>query len=132
YLFLKFKSGLLVEIKNSWASPVKIRQMILGGTRQMIIYDDVEPSQKIKVYKFEAIPTNDEMRNKVLVDYRLGDISIPKFSAHEPLKAALTDFFESIEKNVAPYSNAVKALPVIAVIEKAMTSLHEDGKWIAL
>lgn len=132
YLFLKFSSGLLVEIKSSWASPVKIRQIIFGGSKQMIIYDDVEPTQKIKVYNFEAVPFNDEMRKKALVDYRLGDISIPKFSAHEPLKAALTDFFDAIKSGRVPYSSVSKAIPVIKTLEQATLSLKSDGNWIAL
>jgi predicted dehydrogenase len=132
YLFLKFPSGLLVEIKSSWASPVKIRQIIFGGSKQMVIYDDVEPTHKIKIYKYEAMNGDDEMRNKALVDYRLGDISIPKFSAHEPLKAALFDFKQAIEQGRNPYSHAEKALPVIRILEHAMQSLREDGNWVAL
>jgi predicted dehydrogenase len=132
YLFLKFPSGLLVEIKSSWASPVKIRQIIFGGSKQMIIYDDVEPTHKIKVYKYEAIFGNEELRSKALVDYRLGDITIPKFSAHEPLKAALNDFKTSIEQGRKPISDAEKALPVIRILEKAMQALQQDGNWVAL
>jgi predicted dehydrogenase len=132
YLFLKFPSGLLVEIKSSWASPVKIRQIIFGGSKQMVIYDDVEPTHKIKVYKYEAITGDDEMRTKALVDYRLGDIAIPKFSAHEPLKAALFDFKEAIQQGRKPFSDAGKALPVIQILDKAMQSLREDGNWIVI
>lgn len=132
YLFLKFASGLLVQVKSSWASPVKIRQMIFGGSKQMIIYDDVDPTHKIKVYTYEALNGSLENRTKALIDYRLGDISIPKFSSHEPLTAALKDFIRAIEEGRAPYSSADKATRVIHILEKAMQSLHADGNWMAL
>ena len=132
YLFLYYPSGLLVQINCSWASPVKIRQMIIAGDKQMIIYDDIEPSQKIKLYEFSAVSSNDKSRQEALMDYRLGDISIPKFSTNEPLKSALDDYLNCISNNGTPISSAESALEIVQLIEKAEESLKENGKLITL
>lgn len=132
YIFLYYASNLLVQINCSWASPVKIRQMIIGGEHQMIIYEDIEPTDKIKIYNFESIGSNDESKNQVLVDYRLGDVMIPKFSTREPLKNMLDDFFRCIIHDETPFSSAEKALENVIILEKAELSLYNNGALIEL
>lgn len=132
YLFLHYHSGLIVQVHSSWASPVKIRQLTIGGTQKMIIYDDIEPSHKLKVYDYSARVLDSDERNHILVDYRLGDVSIPKFSNPEPLKSALVDFFQSIHAQKEPLSNAIAALEIISWLEKAQQSLSQNGTLISL
>ncbi len=132
YLFIYYASGLLVQINCSWASPVKIRQMIIAGSEQMIIYDDIEPSHKIKLYNYQAFPVNDEIRQKILIDYRLGDITIPKFSTKEPLKSVLEDFLHCIINNSKPRSNGEDALEIVNLLELAELSLSNNGKLISV
>lgn len=132
YLFLHYDSGLMVQVHCSWASPVKIRQLTLGGTRKMIIYDDIEPSHKLKLYDYSARPADSNQRNHILVDYRLGDVSIPKFPMSEPLKGALSDFLQAISENRSPLSNAGAALEIIRWLERAELSLSQNGALISL
>jgi predicted dehydrogenase len=132
YLFLYYPSGLLVQVNCSWASPVKIRQIILGGSRKMIIYDDIEPSHKLKIYDYSAVSLNDETRKKILVDYRLGDVIIPKFSTEEPLRAAIEDFLHCIQTGNKPISDARGALRIISILEKAELSLKNNGTLIEI
>jgi len=132
YIFLNYSSGLLVQINCSWASPVKIRKSIIGGSQQMIIYDDVEPTEKLKIYDYRNVEKDKPNAQKLLVDYRLGDVTIPKLSLMEPLKSAVTDFFESIIEKRSPLSNIQTGIDVVRILECADLSLKQDGKPIAL
>lgn len=132
YIFLYYESGLLVQINCSWASPVKIREMIIGGESQMIIYDDIEPTDKVKIYDFEQVGVNEEYKKQALIDYRLGDLTIPKFSTKEPLKKMLENFFYCILHQTKPFSSAEKALDIIVILEKAEQSLRNQGELIEL
>jgi len=132
YIFLHYPSDLLVQINCSWASPAKIRQIIIGGEKQMVIFDDIEPSHKVKIYDFKAIESTDEDRKKVLIDYRLGDIHIPKFSTEEPLRCMVEDFFNCIRTGGTPFSSPERALDIVRIIEKAETSLYNHGALIEL
>ncbi|MFT6210344.1 MAG: putative dehydrogenase [Bacteroidia bacterium] len=132
YIFLTYSSGLLVQINCSWASPVKIRKTIIGGSQRMIIYDDVEPTEKLKIYDYRNVENDKSNPKKVLVDYRLGDVSIPKLSLTEPLQSAVTDFFESIIEKRSPLSNIQTGIDVVKVLECADLSLKQNGKPITL
>ncbi|MCS6819812.1 MAG: Gfo/Idh/MocA family oxidoreductase, partial [Chitinophagales bacterium] len=101
YLFLYYKSGMLVQINASWASPVKIRKMIVGGEKKMMIYDDIEPTNKLTIYEYEQNPKYDENKTK-LTDYRLGNITIPKIEPGEALQNALKDFLYCIQNGTQP------------------------------
>lgn len=132
YIFLTYSSGLLAQINCSWASPVKIRKTIIGGSERMIIYDDVEPTEKLKVYDYHNVEYDKSNPKKLLVDYRLGDVSIPKLALTEPLKSAVSDFFESIIMKRPPLSNIQTGIDVVRILECADVSLKQNGIPIAL
>lgn len=129
YIFLYYPDNLIVHINCSWASPTKIRQMIIGGEKKMIIYDEVEPSQKIKIYDYS---TTIKHRDSTLIDYRLGDISIPKFSTIEPLQKMLNTFFNCIESNEYSFYSPHDAIKMIRIIECLERSLLSNGDIIEL
>lgn len=131
YLFVYYESGLMVHINTSWASPVKIRKMIIGGEKKLIIYDDIEPSNKLTVYDFDHNIAEDEDK-KTLVDYRLGNIVIPKFEVVESLRSCLEDFHASIKYGKLPVSSGKSALAVISIIESAIISIREGGTKICI
>lgn len=131
YIFLYYPSGILVQINSSWASPVKIRKMIIGGEKKMIIYDDVEPTNKLVIYDYEQNIKFDDSKTK-LTDYRLGNITIPKYEIHEPLKNVLNEFYDCIIMKKHPLADGNNALGVINILEKAELSLHQNGKLIEL
>ncbi|CAK9249851.1 unnamed protein product [Sphagnum jensenii] len=112
YLFLEYESGLLVQINGSWASPVKIRKMIIGGEKKMIIYDDIESTNKLIIYDYMSNGTPDQNKSK-LIDYRLGDITIPKYEITEPLSNVMAEFYDCILNNRSPLSDGINALDVV-------------------
>lgn len=126
YLFLFYSSGLMVQINSSWASPVKIRKMIVGGTKRMLIYDDIEPSNKLIIYEYERTLARD-VNKESLSDYRLGNISIPKYEQKESLASVIEDFLSCIETKKTPLADSVNAIEVIKILEKAQDSLRLGG-----
>lgn len=131
YMFLYYRSGLLVQINSSWASPVKMRKMIIGGDKRMIVYDDVEPTNKLVIYDYEQNIPLDEGKTK-LTDYRLGNISIPKVASEEALRNVVEEFYRCIQTKTQPLSNGMNAIAVIKILEKAQQSLHSGGELISL
>ena len=126
YLFLEYESGLLIQINGSWASPVKIRKMIIGGEKKMIIYDDIESTNKLIIYDYMSKQTADENKSK-LIDYRLGDITIPKYEITEPLSNVIAEFYDCILTGRKPLSDGINALDVVRILEKAEQSLKSNG-----
>jgi predicted dehydrogenase len=131
YLFLYYRSEMLVQINSSWASPVKMRKMIIGGEKRMLIYDDIEPTNKLIIYEYEQNIRYDENKTK-LTDYRLGNIIIPKYEPTEALRNALIDFLKSIDTGKPPLANGENALLVVNILEKAQQSLKLNGAIIPL
>lgn len=130
YLFIRFPGRFVAHISSSWSSPVKIRKILIGGTEKMIVYDDVEPTEKIKVYDTGYKIKNDEDKHKVLVDYRTGDIFVPKINQTEALSLLAEDFIESIKENRKPLSDANTGLEVVKILEAAQKSIKMNGKEI--
>lgn len=131
YLILYYPSGMLVHLNCSWASPVKIRQMIFGGSDKMVIYDDIEPSNKLSVYEYSASEPSDEERRKTLVDYRLGEVRIPKLPLTEALSVLVEDFYQTIHGGLSYYRPDM-SLDIIRTLIKADESLRNGGKQVDL
>ncbi len=131
YMFLYYPSGLLVQINSSWASPVKMRKMIIGGDKRMLIYDDIEPTNKLTIYEYEQSTQMDENKTK-LADYRLGNVIIPKYETTEALQNVINEFNACIQSGTQPLSNGENAIAVINILEKAQQSLSLSGAIIEL
>ncbi len=132
YVTLRYRSGLIVHLNCSWASPVKIRKMIIGGDKKMIIYDDIEPTDKLKIYDYGYSMITDEYRRNALVDYRLGDVSIPKFSLQEALAGLVDDFYNVVVNNGTPLYSPQLSIDVTRTLIAAEQSLKQDGQMVAL
>ncbi len=78
YLTVNYKSNFIAHFHCSWTSPVKLRTMLIGGDKKMLVFNDLEPSEKIKIYDTRFDYKTDEEKNRLLVDYRTGDVFIPK------------------------------------------------------
>lgn len=126
YLFMQYPSDLLVQVNSSWASPVKMRKMIIGGGKQMIIYDDIEPTNKLTIYDYESKVIDDRNKSK-LTDYRLGNISLPKYEPEEALKNVISSFYASVVSGIPPLADGKNALEVIKILESAQESLKLGG-----
>ena len=133
YLTLFFDHNLIGHINVNWLSPVKVRQTLIGGSKKMIVYDDLEPSEKIKVYdRGITVSKTDEQRYQILVDYRTGDMWAPWIDRTEALKTEVRHFAACIEEGSRPLTDVRVGLRVVSMLEAASQSMKENGKPIKL
>jgi predicted dehydrogenase len=131
YMTLRYKSGIIAHIHVSWLSPVKIRRIIIGGSKSMIIYDDVEPTEKIKVYD-SGIKFDYGKENPLEPTYRLGDINLPRLDQREALSVEAEHFIDCILRGRKPLTDANFGLDIVKVLEASDTSLREGGRLVKL
>jgi len=134
YLTLNYKSNFIAHFNCSWTSPVKIRKILIGGSNQMILFDDVEPTEKVKVYDttYDIRPRTDETKRQLLVDYRVGDIFIPKLEKTEALAGVAEDFVKAVTRGEKPLSDMYDGLKVVKILEAANKSIRNKGKEVKL
>jgi predicted dehydrogenase len=130
YMTVNYASNFIAHFNCSWSSPVKIRQTLISGDQKMILYNDIEPTEKVRVFDTGVGVKSDADRDKLLIDYRYGDILIPKLSTHEALHQVAMDFVESIVSRKTPLSSASIGLHVVRVLEAAEKSIKQKGKEI--
>ncbi|MBY5564737.1 Gfo/Idh/MocA family protein [Rhizobium leguminosarum] len=137
YLTLFFESKLIAHIHVNWLAPVKVRRTLIGGSNKMIVYDDLEPSEKIKIYD-KGITLNPKSQaygekvHQMMVGYRSGDMWAPKLDMTEALKRELDQFVECIEQNSRPITDGHAGLRVVRILEAASRSLAQRGRIIEL
>ncbi|NLS07926.1 Gfo/Idh/MocA family oxidoreductase [Rhizobium sp. P32RR-XVIII] len=137
YLTLFFESKLIAHIHVNWLAPVKVRRTLIGGSNKMIVYDDLEPSEKIKVYD-KGITMNcnsdayGEKVHQMLVGYRSGDMYAPRLDMTEALKTELEQFIDCIEQNARPITDGHAGLRVVRTLEAATRSLAQRGRVVEL
>lgn len=127
YITLFFNDSTIAHITSSWISPVKIRKTLIGGTKKMAIYDDVEPTEKVKVYDSGFSVESPEEVHKWLIDYRFGDIHIPKLAQTEALLGVANDFVGAILDGTQPKSDFNSGLNVVTILEAAQKSMNNKG-----
>ena len=132
YLTLNYESDMIAHFNCSWTSPVKIRQFLIGGDDKMIVWDDMEPTEKIKVYDTGFNHKTDEDKRKVLVDYRVGDIFVPKVPGREALAGVAIDFINAILKGTDPIANFTSGINVVKVLEASQKSIKNKGAEIKI
>ncbi len=135
YLTVNYQSNRIAHFNCSWTSPVKIRKFLIGGDEKMIVFDDTEPTEKIRVYDTRYHYTerrSDEDKRRVLVDYRVGDIHIPKVPLKEALAGVAADFIESILQRRTPLSSAWSGRQVVQLLEASQLSIKNGGKEVVV
>jgi predicted dehydrogenase len=135
YVTLYFDTSLIAHVHANWLAPVKVRRTLLGGSRKMIVYDDVEPSEKIKVYDKGITvdgTTDGSTAYQLLVGYRAGDMWSPHLQTTEALATELRDFIACIEHRTAPVSDGRAGLRVVRLLEAASFSMAERGRVVEL
>lgn len=131
YLTLLFPSKTLAHIHVNWLAPVKIRQTLVGGSRKMIVYDDLEPSEKIKVYdKGVSLELDPDGIYQMRVGYRTGDMWAPQVDRLEALSRLVQHFLGCIHGNDEPITSAGSGLRVVQLMEAATQSMAENGALI--
>ena len=127
-LSLTFRGKRFATIQSSWLEPRKVRQMTFVGTRKMIVYDDLQPLEKIRIYdvRVECPPHYDSFA-EFQYSYHYGDCYIPHIGQSEPLGKMCGHFLESIEESVLPDSCGLKGLEVVRILEASTESLQAQG-----
>lgn len=133
YITLFYDSGMIAHTSVSWLAPVKVRQILLGGSKKMIAYDDLEPSEKVKVYDKGVSFTDDPKQiYEMRVGYRTGDMWAPRLDASEALRVEGTHFVECIEQGKETHTGGMLGLRVVELIEAATSSMRGRGATIHL
>jgi predicted dehydrogenase len=133
YLTVFFEDNLIAHFHLNWLAPVKVRKTLIGGSRKMIVYDELEPSEKLKVYD-KGITTSQagEDLYKMLVGYRTGDMWAPNLDVTEALKVEVQHFHECITQGKKSSSDGEAGLRVVRILEAATESMAQRGKPVPL
>jgi predicted dehydrogenase len=130
YITLRFENNLIAHIHVSWLSPVKIRQVLIGGSKKMIQYNDLEPSEKLKVYDkgiLEQQHEPDGKRYQSLVQYRIGDMQAPLFDSQEALKSAVHEFVSCVQNGRRPASDGWCGYRIVSLLEAIDQSMRSGS-----
>ncbi len=128
YITLTFDSGLLAHFHVNWLAPAKVRRTVVGGSARMLVYDDLEPSEKVKVYDsgVKVSASTDEIYQS-LIEYRTGDVLAPKLDQSEALAVEMEHFARVIRGIDTPVSDGRLGLEVVRIIEAAQASMRLGG-----
>ena len=133
YVTLFYDSGTIAHANVSWLAPVKVRQILIGGSKKMITYDDLEPSEKVKIYDKGVSFTDDPQKiQEMRVGYRTGDMWAPKLSMTEALRVEGEHFVDCIEHHKTPITDGQLGLRVVELIEAACQSMRRKGETVYL
>jgi predicted dehydrogenase len=133
YLTLFFDEALIAHMHVNWLAPVKVRRTLIGGSQKMIVYDDLEPSEKIKVYdKGISRTSGAESVYQMLISYRTGDMWAPQLDSTEALRTELRHFVRCIEHGQTPLTGGEVGLRIVEILEAASRSMAERGRPIEL
>jgi predicted dehydrogenase len=134
YLTLFFSDAMIAHMHVNWLAPVKVRRTLIGGSRKMIVYDDIEPSEKVRIYD-SGISVDDQSAEgvyKMLVSYRTGDMWSPKLDLTEALQLEAAHFIACIEGSARPITDGAAGLRVVQIMEAATRSMSEQGRPVDL
>jgi predicted dehydrogenase len=133
YLTLFFADSLIAHIHVNWLAPVKVRRTMIGGSRRMLIYDDVEGSEKVKVYdKGVQMSDTPESLHQLRVNYRAGDMWAPRIDNTEALKVEVQEFVDAIQADREPLTGGEAGLKVVRILEAATYSMAVRGQVVEL
>jgi predicted dehydrogenase len=131
YVTLFYDSGAIAHANVNWLAPVKVRQIMLGGSKKMILYDDLEASEKVKIYDSGVSFTDDPQKiYQLRVGYRSGDMWAPKLDTTEALRTEGEHFVKCIESNSPPITDGALGLRVVELIEAATSSMRGRGETV--
>jgi predicted dehydrogenase len=132
YVTIYFPKNLIAHVNVNWLSPVKIRMTLLGGQKKMLVWNDVVPDEKIKVYDKGVEIKNEEGVYDLLVTYRSGDMWAPKVAQAEALKLEVEHFIECVNTGKTPINDGTAGLRVVRMLEAANQSLKKKGEFVSL
>jgi predicted dehydrogenase len=133
YMTMFFDGRMIAHVHANWLAPVKVRRTLLGGSRRMIVFDDLEASEKIKVYD-RGISVNPSAENvyQMLVGYRTGDMWAPKLALAEALSVEASHFIECVTTHKRPITDGEAGLRVVRLLEAASESMAGQGRLVGI
>jgi predicted dehydrogenase len=127
-LTINMENNVVAHVNVSWLSPVKIRQTLIGGNRKMVLYDDTHPDEKVKVYdKGVNIYETKEELYRINIQYRVGDMYVPKLQNNEALAVEAQHFADCVIKGEKPLTSGIAGLEVVKILTAANESLRQKG-----
>ena len=133
YLNLDFGDGLIANFHVNWLSPVKLRYTMVAGAQKSIVYNDLDASEPIKVYDRGIEFDGDrETKEKLMINYRTGDVWSPHVKASEALRTMVEHFAQCIERGEKPLSAGEEGLRVVKILNAAQRSIKAQGGRITL
>jgi predicted dehydrogenase len=132
YLTVYFQSGLIAHFHNNWLAPVKIRTVLVGGSRKMVVYDDLQASEKVKVYDRGVEMTDVEDVHRARIAYRLGDMWAPRLDETEALRNVAAEFTDAVATRRRPLTDGISGLNVVRILEAAEMSIKHRGREVKL
>jgi len=133
YITLFFANPQIAHVHVNWLTPVKVRHTLIGGSEKMILYDDLEPSEKVKIYdKGVTLSQSPEAVYEMLVSYRSVDMWAPRLDATEALQTEAQHFIDCIENNKQPETDGQAGLRLVKIVEAAEKSLLARGQLVEI
>ena len=133
YITLFFPNSQIAHVHVNWLTPVKVRHTLIGGSEKMILYDDLEPSEKVKIYdKGVKVSPGPEAVYEMLVSYRSGDMWAPRLDTTEALQTEAQHFIDCVEINRRPETDGEAGLRLVKIVEAAEKSLRARGQLVEI
>lgn len=133
YITLFFEKPQIAHVHVNWLTPVKVRHTLIGGSEKMILYDDLEPSEKVKIYdKGVKVSQGPEAVYELLVSYRSGDMWAPRLDTTEALHTEALHFVDCVENHKRPETDGHAGLRLVRIVEAAEQSLRARGQLVEI
>jgi predicted dehydrogenase len=133
YLTVHFEDSMIAHFHVNWLAPVKVRQTLIGGTRQMIVYDDTETTEKVRIYNRNLMEADDSAtRDKVRAGHRIGDMVAPNLDTTEALHLMAREFVDSVSQKRQPATGGSAGYRVVRLLEAAQLSMENMGNPVEL
>lgn len=132
FLTFEYENGVLFNLYSSWLDPLKVRQLVVIGSKKMAVFDDVSSDSKLKIYDKSAKVDKDPNFAKLNVILKVGDMVVPKLEDKEPLKEVVLDFVKSIREGKTPFTPSEEGLDTVVALVAAQQSLENHGEKIWL
>ena len=133
YMTMLFETPLIAHVHVNWLAPVKVRRTLLGGSSRMVVFDDLETSEKVKVYD-RGISLNPSPENvyQMLIGYRTGDMWAPQLPVTEALSIEAEHFIDCVQRGAPPITDGEAGLRVVRLLEAATESMAGRGRTVEL
>jgi predicted dehydrogenase len=134
FLTLEFENKVMAHIHVSWMSPAKLRRTTVVGSKQMVVYDELEAMEKVKLYDsgVERLTMNQETRAELQRIYRVGDVLSPRLDVVEPLRVECAHFVECVREGKTPRTDGASGVAVVQVLEAATRSMRQGGQTVEI